>query len=81
VKQIESIGDAVALDTVLTDELRQEGFVRDTVRAIQAYRKEQGLRPGEKATYRFTGTEEERRVVERYRAAIEKATTTTVEFA
>jgi isoleucyl-tRNA synthetase len=81
VKQIESMGDAVALDTVLTDELRQEGFVRDTVRAIQAYRKEQGLRPGEKATYRFTGTEEERRVVERYRAAIEKATTTTVEFA
>jgi len=42
----------IKLDTTLTQELREEGFVRDAIREIQAYRKEQKLRPGELATYR-----------------------------
>lgn len=80
VKNVERSGDAIRLDTLLTDALREEGFVRDTVRSIQAFRKEQGLRPGEKATYVFAGTDEEKRVVEKYRADIEKATGTTLSY-
>lgn len=81
VKRVELAGTDIVLDTMLTDELKEEGFVRDTVRAIQAYRKEKGLKPGEKAKYTFSGSEDERRVVEKYRAGIEQATTTSIEFA
>lgn len=48
VKQVERKGGAVELDTTLTDELKEEGLVRDTIRAIQAARKERGLTPGDK---------------------------------
>jgi isoleucyl-tRNA synthetase len=36
-------GGFVLLDTALTDDLRQEGWARDTIRAIQDARKEKGL--------------------------------------
>ena len=81
VKSIEKKGSAVTLDTTLTDELREEGFVRDTIREIQAYRKEQKLRPGEPAVYRIQTSPENRAIIEKYRAQIEKATHTTIEFA
>lgn len=80
VKLIERSGDALRLDVHITDELREEGFVRDTVRAIQAYRKEQGLRPGEKASYVFSGSDDDKRIIEKYRADIEKATGTEISF-
>lgn len=80
VKRVDAKGDAVALDTELTAELREEGFVRDTIREIQAHRKEQKLRPGESTTYRMQTSPENRVVVEKYKEQIEKATTTTVEF-
>jgi isoleucyl-tRNA synthetase len=80
VKAVERKGDAVSLDTTLTDELREEGFVRDTVRAIQAFRKESGLKPGEHTVYKTALAEGERALVEKHRAEIEKATSTTVEF-
>ena len=35
--------DAVELDTTLTDELREEGLLRDLIRAIQDLRKQSGL--------------------------------------
>lgn len=37
----------VLLDTVISDELREEGLVRDIIRAIQAARKEHNLHPGD----------------------------------
>ncbi len=77
IKKIE-LGDAVRLDITLTDELKEEGVVRDTIREIQAFRKEQNLKPGEVSTYRYAGNE--RSVVEKYMAEIEKATSTTVQF-
>jgi isoleucyl-tRNA synthetase len=80
VKKVEAKGNAVALDTQLTDELREEGFVRDTIREIQAYRKESGLKPGERASYRATFSPEQQKVVEKNLDAIQKASHTTVEF-
>jgi len=41
----EAIPGETELDTVMTDELRQEGLVRELVRSIQEMRKELGLKP------------------------------------
>jgi len=79
VKHITS-GNAVAFDTNITDELREEGFVRDTVRAVQAFRKEKGMKPGEPAQYVAKVSPEERAIIEKYRTQIEKATNTSIEF-
>lgn len=38
----------VMLDTTLTDELKEEGSVRDIIRAVQELRKNEGLTPGER---------------------------------
>ena len=43
--------EEVKLDTTLTPELEEEGRVRDAIRAVQEWRKEQNLKPGEKAVY------------------------------
>jgi len=51
VKEVKVGGDTVTLDTELTPELVEEGKVRDAIRSIQEWRKEQNLKPGEKATY------------------------------
>jgi isoleucyl-tRNA synthetase len=40
-------GFAVELDTTITPELREEGLVREAIRAVQAARKDKGLRPGD----------------------------------
>src|SRR3989338_2464048 len=70
----------VVLDTEVNAELREEGLVRDTIRAIQAFRKDSGLKPGEPATYKAQVPAGERAIIEKHRAKIEKATHTTVEF-
>ncbi len=46
-----NLSDTVELDTVITDELREEGQLRDIVREIQDFRKKSGLKPGEHGTY------------------------------
>ena len=43
-------GGEVALDTTLTDELRLEGEIREFTRLVQDLRKQQNLKPGERAT-------------------------------
>ncbi|OGG50121.1 hypothetical protein A2763_01090 [Candidatus Kaiserbacteria bacterium RIFCSPHIGHO2_01_FULL_54_36] len=74
------IGNEFRLDITITPELQEEGFVRDTIRAIQIYRKESGLKPGEKATYRAEVAPQERAIIEKYLEQIQKATHTTIEF-
>ena len=80
VKKVEKKGDAVTLDTNITRELQEEGFVRDTIREIQAYRKAQNLKPGESATYTSTASAENRSIIEKNLDEIQKATNTKVEF-
>ena len=68
VREIEfnsSVDGEVVLDTVLTDELREEGLLRDIVREIQAKRKEAGLRPGEQAEVSIVAPSDVLRVVEK----------------
>jgi len=48
----QNIAEEVKLDTSLTSELIEEGKLRDAIRAIQDWRKEQGLKPGEKVEYK-----------------------------
>jgi len=59
----------VELNTHLTDELIEEGKVRDAVRVIQEWRKEQGLKPGELAEYKTDDG-----FLLKHREEIEKAT-------
>ena len=70
----------VALDTNVTAELREEGLVRDTIRAIQTFRKDSGLKPGEHAVYKAQVSPDERAVIEKHKAKLEKATHTTIGF-
>ena len=79
VKAVE-VGGALQFDTNLTEELREEGLVRDTIREIQAFRKSENLRPGEAATYELKTSPENRAVIERHRDEIQKATHTNIEF-
>lgn len=80
VKKVEKKGDAVSLDIDISDELKEEGFVRDTIREIQTFRKDAKMRPGEPATYRMRVSPENRAIIEKFRAQIQKTTHTTVEF-
>jgi isoleucyl-tRNA synthetase len=72
------IGNTLEIDTSITDALREEGIVRDTIREIQAFRKDQNLKPGDISIYRYIG--EHRAIVEKHRVEVEKATNTTIEF-
>jgi len=55
----ENLEGEVELDTKITPELAEEGKVRDVIRAIQNWRKEQGLNPGDDADYPIPSDEKE----------------------
>jgi len=61
----------VRLNTILTPELEEEGRVRDAIRAIQEWRKEQGLQPGQVVKYEVV---ENREFFLKHRVQIERAT-------
>ncbi len=69
--------EQVALDTTLTPQLQEEGIVRETIRSIQQYRKEQGMKPGEPGTYAVAENVD---VARKYKEHIEKATHMTLQF-
>lgn len=52
----DSIEKDIELDMCLTEELRAEGMVRDVVRFVQDFRKEQGLKPEDKILAWFLGS-------------------------
>ncbi len=80
VKKVERTGDGIALDTNITQELQEEGLVRDTIREIQAFRKSQNMKPGESATHRLKVSPESRMVLEKHLAELQKSTSTIIEF-
>lgn len=67
-------GFAVELDTTITPELKEEGMVREVIRAIQAARKEAGLKPGQFATAVVLAPVEAQAVIDAHRAEILGAT-------
>jgi isoleucyl-tRNA synthetase len=66
----------VALDTHVTDELRQEGMARELVHQIQDGRKKLGLDYADRIRLRVEGGTELERLIERHRAYIQDETLT-----
>jgi isoleucyl-tRNA synthetase len=60
------LGDELALDTTITDELRVEGMARDAVRMVQELRKRSGLQVEDRIHLRYDGGPEWERVFERF---------------
>ncbi|MDO8565464.1 MAG: class I tRNA ligase family protein [bacterium] len=71
-----NISEEVELDSLLTPELIEEGKMRDAIRAIQEWRKENNLKPGELAQYTINNEQEE--FFKKHSEEIKKATN--VEF-
>jgi len=67
-------GFAVELDTTITPVLREEGVVREIVRAIQQKRKEADLRPSDPIAFSITADDTTRAILEKYRDHILAAT-------
>src|SRR3989344_3387827 len=64
----------VSLDTNLTDELREEGFVREFIRAVQSARRGGGLNPHDVIKL-IVSAPDAREVIERNAGVIKQATT------
>ena len=63
---------AIALDTVITDELKEEGVVRDLMRSLQELRADAGLNVGEQAELFVIGEGTIKRILEQYGSLIKK---------
>ncbi len=66
----------IELNTQLTPELIEEGKVRNIIRVIQGWRKEQGLKPGQSARYSVLDSDKE--LVKKHKEEISRVTN--VEF-
>jgi isoleucyl-tRNA synthetase len=66
-------GTEVLLDTELTPELREEGKVRELVRSIQEWRKEQKLTIGDRPTYELVVPHDIAEIAVKYREQIMEA--------
>jgi isoleucyl-tRNA synthetase len=60
------------LDTKLTDELKEEGILREIARQIQQIRKEAGLTPKDEILVKFNGSEMLNRILEKNRESLSK---------
>ncbi|MDO8561858.1 MAG: isoleucine--tRNA ligase [bacterium] len=78
VKKVEQSGDTIALDTNITDVLREEGAVRDAVRLVQGARKAAGMRPGEHGKVSISISDPDRKSVEKNLDKIQKDTNTEI---
>lgn len=72
------IAGAEKLDTSISQELREEGILRDTIRLVQDARKDEKLRPGDHGKVSITVPAADREVVEKSLPLIERETNTEV---
>ena len=70
-------GDTFHLDTVITKELREEGFVRELIRNVQEMRRDLGCRPRDTVRVRLSGSEALFIAVRRWKNDILSATNAT----
>jgi isoleucyl-tRNA synthetase len=76
-----SIKEEVELDTEITEELKQEGMLRELTRAVQDARKKAGLTTEQKAVLIVFAGKEEKEFVQRFEAKIKDvANLSLVEF-
>lgn len=65
-----ALAEDMWLDIELTDDLREEGAVRDLVRLIQGWRKDQNMQMSDRPTYTFKGSDEEKKIAKKFKAEI-----------
>ena len=70
----DKIKEEIELDLNITPALKEEGMVRDVVRFVQDIRKEQGLKPDDKITLSFFGTENINSILEKNKELLAKET-------
>ena len=63
-------GEEIKLDTEITPELREEGWIREVVRNVQEMRKDLGLRPIHKIRLQFVADPDFSNVLDRWRKFI-----------
>ncbi|OGZ64018.1 MAG: isoleucine--tRNA ligase [Candidatus Staskawiczbacteria bacterium RIFCSPLOWO2_01_FULL_40_39] len=68
----DTITKEVELDLNITEELKEEGIIRDLIRWVQDLRKEQGLKPEDKISAWFFGTDALNRIVEKNKELLAK---------
>jgi isoleucyl-tRNA synthetase len=66
----EAIGESVELDTTITLELKEEGWVRELVRNLQDVRKAHGLTPQDTIEWQFAADAESQAKIERAKERI-----------
>lgn len=71
-------GDELKLDTVLTPELREEGWIRELIRNVQEMRKDLGLHPRHRIQLQIVADNEFSSMAGRWRKFIENETGTKV---
>jgi isoleucyl-tRNA synthetase len=80
VKKVDRGAD-LRLDTAISEELQEEGIVRDTLRLIQDARKAAKMRPGDHGKVSIRVPTENRTVVEKNLGMLSKQTNTEIELA
>jgi isoleucyl-tRNA synthetase len=70
----ESGGLAVGLDTTITDELKEQGWVRELVRSVNAERKKQGFTPRDRIVLSYKKDPQAERFMEVYGEAVRAGT-------
>ena len=70
VKEVRFEDGSAVLDTALTPALKEEGVLRDLIRSIQAWRKEQKYSIDDRPAHTLQADVEGKRVAEKYRAQI-----------
>ncbi|MEK7165868.1 MAG: DUF5915 domain-containing protein, partial [Patescibacteria group bacterium] len=73
IKFDKNLAEEVVLDTNLTTELKEEGSVREFVRALQDMRKKAGLNPNDKVGITISTNDSGKSVVEKYKKEIQKS--------
>ena len=68
------VGQTFALDTRITDELKEEGLVREFIRAVQVARREAKMHPRDKVRITFRASEEESLIISKFENQILSAT-------
>jgi len=79
VKEVK-VGKEYKLDTQITEELKQEGALRDLMRAIQGHRKKLGLKPGEPAEILIQTSAEGRKFIENHMKEIKELNVKELKF-